>query len=311
MKILFACIICTIILAPSLPCVAQVGEYQPRESHTARRPNYSSQTAVPRPSYRLDRGDVVAVIVQGVTGEFSKAPVHMPKRGDDTLPAVGHPMVVLPDGTLPMPMIRPIDVRGMTIVQARDAISNAYLDERILKKPNQVTLSLMRKRTVSVSVLHEHASPGIRSVSQVKIPSDQADILHALIGSGSFDPDARVSIIRSGHQNSRTSQPLTDGYLTDGYLTDGDIVHARSQPRGYFYTGGRLPGGEFALPRDRQINILQAISAAGGIEHRGIVGPHSVTVIRQNGTAQRFSYPQALNHPHTVLIRPGDTLIVR
>ena len=277
--------------------------YQASGGVTYRRPTTTSHQRRKTP-YRLDSGDTVAVIVQGITGEFSKAPVHMPKDGDGTLPAVGQPMVVLRDGTLPMPLIKPVSVRGLTVTQARDKVSRAYLDEEVLSKPNQVTLSLMRKRTISVSVLHDNPSLAMRGISNVTVPADQANVLGALVGSGSFDRDASISVIKSNGQ--RTS--------SRSRLSNGDTVHVQSRPAGRFFTGGSLRGGEFGIPSDRPLNAMQAISLAGGLQQTGLqqyLGPREVRIIRQRGGTIRMGYRQLLNNPNAYIMQSGDTLIVR
>ena len=274
------------------------------------RPSYPSSSTsgvsakrnATRGPYRLDAGDVVAVIVQGVTVEFNDAPVHMPKEGDGTFPAVGHPMVVLRDGTLPMPLIDPISVRGLTVTQARDKIGRVYKDQRILKKDNLVTLSLMRKRTVNVSVLHDNPYLGTRVVSNVQVPADKRNVIQALAQSGTFDAGGKVSVIQSGTGRRMSSS---------SQLKEGDMVHIQSKPAGYFFTGGNLRGGQYALPNDRPMNALQAISAAGGLRQQGLFGPSEVTIIRSGGGAIRMSYAQLLNQPNAVRILRGDTLIVR
>jgi protein involved in polysaccharide export with SLBB domain len=255
-----------------------------------------------RPAYRLDAGDVVAVIVFGITGEYSKAPVHMPSGSDGTLPAVGNPMVVMNDGTLPMPLLDPVVVRGLTITQARDKLSREYVKQDILKKDRQVTLSLMRKRTVNVSVLHDDPVTGSMGISNVKIPADQPRVLEAVIASGPYDRDADIRVIRSnGRYGSSRSK-----------LKTGDVVHVRSSPAGRFFTGGDLKGGQYALPSGRIVNALQAMSIAGGLgSNASVIGPTQVVIVRQGGESIQTRYADLLRNPNAYPIRPGDTLIVR
>src|SRR5690606_29871666 len=47
----------------------------------------------------------------------------------------------------------------------------------------------------------------------------------------------------------------------------------------YFYTGGLLPGGQIPLPRDEDLDILEAIAVAQG-SVGGLGGTSSVTVLR-------------------------------
>ncbi len=258
--------------------------------------------AVRPAAYRLGPGDMVAVVVFGVTGDYTKAPVHFPSDGDGTLPATGYPMIVQPDGTLAMPLLEPVSVGGLTVTQARNKIAQTYVDQKILKLDRQVTLSLLRKRTVSVSVLHDNPGAGMRSGAHVQVPADRPRVLEALIASGPFDRDGRVRIIKS---NGLSVAP-------NHRLDDGDIVQVQSPRRARFYTGGDLRGGVYELPTDRRINALQAISIAGGVSaNRSLIGPTHVTIIHQGGGATRIKYRQLLQNPNAWIMRPDDTLVVR
>src|SRR5690606_22986490 len=50
----------------------------------------------------------------------------------------------------------------------------------------------------------------------------------------------------------------------DVILGEGDIVIIRSRDKETFYTAGLLGGGEFPLPRDKDLDIIGAIAIAGG-----------------------------------------------
>lgn len=50
----------------------------------------------------------------------------------------------------------------------------------------------------------------------------------------------------------------------DVKLFTGDIVFVRSRQSEVFYTGGLLPGGQWPLPRDYDIDVIQAMALAGG-----------------------------------------------
>jgi hypothetical protein len=55
-------------------------------------------------------------------------------------------------------------------------------------------------------------------------------------------------------------------HITEDQITlhDGDIVFIESRETEVFYTGGLLGGGQYTLPRDYDIGILEAISIAEG-----------------------------------------------
>lgn len=51
---------------------------------------------------------------------------------------------------------------------------------------------------------------------------------------------------------------------TDILLHSGDVIYLEPRDKEVFYTGGLLPGGEIPLPRDRDIDVLEAIAIANG-----------------------------------------------
>ena len=130
---------------------------------------------------------------------------------------------------------------------------------------------------------------------------------------------------------------LSDADVT---LHDGDIVYIESRDADVFYTGGLLSPGEHMLPRDYDLDALQAMAMAGGNiggngrgaqgggggGGRGVGGggfgidtsvpPGLLYILRKtpcNGqVAIEVDLAQAINNPKArPLIQPGDTLILQ
>jgi hypothetical protein len=120
----------------------------------------------------------------------------------------------------------------------------------------------------------------------------------------------------------------------DVILEEGDIVLIESRDTEVFYTGGLLPGGQYPIPRDYDLDVISAMSiagtglggstqsrgggAAGSILGAGFGGstPTQLYVIRKSKCGREFNISidlqQALNDPSMrILIQPGDTLILR
>ena len=123
----------------------------------------------------------------------------------------------------------------------------------------------------------------------------------------------------------------------DIILNSGDIVLIQARDSEKYYTGGTLGGGEFLLPRDYDLNILQAIAVAGGgvgqsatgigsIANRGgglggnraggPCGPSRALVVRQvPGCGEiviRVDLNRALTDPRErILVQPEDVIIVQ
>ncbi|QEF98738.1 Polysaccharide biosynthesis/export protein [Stieleria maiorica] len=125
------------------------------------------------------------------------------------------------------------------------------------------------------------------------------------------------------------SANLTQEQIT---LKDGDIVYIESRATEIFYTGGLLPGGQFPMPRDYDLDVLGAMALAGqgvyGSAGRGgggiggigsqiaTIPPGRLFILRKtdcNGqVAIEIDLTKAINDPRSrPLIQAGDTLILQ
>jgi hypothetical protein len=134
-------------------------------------------------------------------------PVHFPTDRSTLPPSTGFPVTVLEDGTISLPLLRPLPVRGLTLDQTRDLIRRAYVENRILKEDGNQFVSpvvtLIREREYSVVVIRQDMGTtsltrtggaggrgGVVGADQsargnvVKLPAYQNDVLHALMETG-------------------------------------------------------------------------------------------------------------------------------
>src|SRR5579883_2217855 len=99
-------------------------------------------------AYRIDAGDVLGVWVESILGEEGQQPPIQQAIGlmnVDLPPATGYPIQVDRDGTISLPEIESVRVRGMTFKEAEEAIRKAYVDAKILKRGRKrILVSLMR-----------------------------------------------------------------------------------------------------------------------------------------------------------------------
>ena len=198
----------------------------------------------------------------------------------------------------------------------------------------------------------------------IELPAYENDVLHALSETGgmpgetakneivilrgamngSQNPGAIVQAIGASHGNreSRTLEganvvripirgdigsfpKLSEADIT---LEDGDVVFIEGRPRDVFYTGGLLEGGRFPLPRDYDIDVLEAmamtggsVSASAGSGGNGsftgignILPATQVTILRKCGCEQvaiDVDLRYALAEPcERVIVQPGDLIIL-
>ena len=119
----------------------------------------------------------------------------------------------------------------------------------------------------------------------------------------------------------------------DVILNEGDVMFLEARTRDVFYTAGLLPAGERSLPRDYDLDVVEAVvqvsgsllnGAFGGNNFNGLLiqkgvgnpNPSALTVIRRtpNGgqVPIRVDLNRALVDPRErILVQPGDILILQ
>lgn len=116
----------------------------------------------------------------------------------------------------------------------------------------------------------------------------------------------------------------------DVILQEGDIVLIETRDTEFFFTGGLLPGGQFPIPRDYDLDALGAMAMAGygvnnqsrggGISALGgsaqVVPPGRLYILRRTPCkgqiAIEVDLTKAVNDPRQrPIIQPGDTLILQ
>jgi protein involved in polysaccharide export with SLBB domain len=200
---------------------------------------------------------------------------------------------------------------------------------------------------------------GRPSGAVVNLPAYENDVLHALSATGGLPgPDARneIVIFRGGFQDAvgrdlllsqlgPDCDPCRAGLIAgdvaairiplryhagqvpmfteqDIILQSGDVVMIAARDHDRFYTDGAIPGGEHILPRDRDLDVLQAIALAGGSDcDRCDVGcpaceGRTAIVVRKvpcgGQIPIRVDLERALTDPRErILIQPDDLIIVR
>ncbi len=203
----------------------------------------ASRLRQPKPEfYTLDTDDVLAVFIEGVLGDLDQAPpVNFPPPGSDLAPSIGFPVPVRDDGTMSLPLVPPIPVRGLTIQQAEALITRAYRDgpAPILTDENRIIVTLFRERTHRVFVVRQDNSfaqrgqqfAGIgqtRGVTDrsdlssrgfvLQLPAYKNDLLNALSQTGGLpgvNAKAEVRILRG----DRLDVAKRDAQLAEFYRT--------------------------------------------------------------------------------------------
>lgn len=177
-------------------------------------------------AYLLDSGDVLGVYIEGLLGRKEDVPpVHFPLT-NDVPPSLGYPLPVREDGTISLPVIGALPVRGLTIIQAEQAVRHAYSSPKQILQPHQrISLALQQPRLYRVLVIRQEASQQANVAAQgqlnigvikrgsgkiVALPAYKNDVLHALTDTGGLpglDAENAVYIIRARHAGQHGQPP--------------------------------------------------------------------------------------------------------
>ena len=344
--------------------------------------NFLALRQTPPEQYVLDKGDILGIYIQGITGDKDvPPPVNFPNsRDEDVDPGLGYPVPVRDDGYISLPLVTPIRVTGLTLSQAERKIVGAYTkDKKILLEGNEkIIVTLMKRRTYNVLVIREDGSSNsgnnnlrrnevfvdddLKSESfSIELPAYENDVLHALSETGGLPGERALNeiVVLRGGQNTNANGSVIQAVGAPNFggtaatidganairipikaeagqfpniseqditLNDGDIVYIKGRERDVFYTGGLLEGGRFPLPRDYDIDVLEAIAiaggsgtgsagSAGGSIRLGQVKPATqITVLRKCGCEQvaiDVDLRYALADPtERVIIQPGDLIVL-
>ena len=361
----------------------------------------SRLTQEPPRQYLLDKGDILGVWIEGVLPYTptdrppEPPPVNFPKDDSTLDPSLGFPIAIQENGTISLPSLEPIKVKGMTLEQVTDLIRKAYLDARMFTDPTRLRpiVTMLKQRQYNIVVVRQDSAQitqqnlqqgiGTRGAylrgsdqsakgSMIKLDAYKNDVLHALMASGGLpgvNAKNEVKILRASKADQKKRDEFVQAFYQQYYnnpdpcgcppplpddpsllripmrlppgvipafrtedilLEEGDVVYIESREAEVFYTGGLLPGGEFLIPRDYDLDVLGAMGLAGqGVGSRtggsggggfGIqsytLPPGELFILRKtpcNGQITiKVDLALAAQDPRErPLVMPGDTLILR
>lgn len=343
------------------------------------------QQREPEP-YLLDKGDVLAVIADNLIAPDSQvAPVKLPDASSNTS-ALGYPIPVNEDGTMSIPRLDPIPVKGLSVQEVekllRDYSTGAKGGKELLKPNQRISVQLLQKRRYTITVVREDSQPVPQQVGSavfggnrkgngfsISLVAGENDVLRALNATGGppgLDAKNEITVLRQVKANVVTDDAwstalgdsaarrkmIQNGQVKaisiplrlypeqrlahteeDIILKDGDMVLIEARDTEVFYTTGLIGGGQFALPRDYDLDVIQAIAQVrgpllnGGFTQNlfvpnavggglGAPSPSMCTVLRKVNPTQQVPIRVDLNRAfidprERILILPGDVLVLQ
>lgn len=238
--------------------------------------------------YILDKDDVLGVHVENLfAGEDPNAPqippVTMPERDSDISPGIGLPYPVRDDGTISMPFVGPIAVKGLTLAQTEEVIGRVYVEKNYLREGQRPIVTLIRKRTYKVFVIRQDnissASQqgaggfqfGQQAVSQradlssrgfvLQLPAYRNDLLNALTETGGLpgvNAKGEAKILRSDKTDPRTrDEMLREFYLQYGTSNVGGTLPPLPEDTNVLKVPLRLKPGQFPKFTEQDIILKE------------------------------------------------------
>ena len=161
--------------------------------------------------YKLDTGDILAVLIHETLPKGNQIlPVNFPDSSS-LPPTTGVPLPIRDDGTVSLPLIGAVELRGLTVTEAEKKLIDAYVDTgEVLNEAarTQISVSLARPRQIRVLVVRDDSpsqqsqfeDPGFRLFgsaelgnrrgsgfgSILEMPHNEADLISALTRTGGF-----------------------------------------------------------------------------------------------------------------------------
>jgi protein involved in polysaccharide export with SLBB domain len=250
--------------------------------------------------YRVDKGDVLGIVADEVLTKLDQPiPIQFNQNLFAARPAAqGLPVTVQDDGTILLPLLPPIDVKGKTLREVRNLISDEIFVKQKILQPGKgrVLVDLIQPRRYRVLVVREDSQPipqyaaagaaaaivgGIKRGAAFSLLLEQGhnDLLQALTQTGGppgVDAKNEVVIRRGKYDPAdpakgyvriplrvRPDQPIT---FTEADITldDGDTVYIEARDTEVYYTAGLLGGAQIPLPRDYDLRVIEAITQVRG-----------------------------------------------
>ncbi|HIK38470.1 MAG: SLBB domain-containing protein [Geminocystis sp.] len=272
------------------------------------------------PAYTLDGGDVIQVNVFALPQSVA---------------------TVFNDGTITLPLIGVVNVRGKTIPEVNNLLTKLY--SKYLKRP-AVDVILLKTRPIQVAVVGEVNKPGNYSLSSQEKQARVSDLL-VLAGGLTVSADIRQIQLKR-KENSREEvyfldfwQLLQRGDLSqDVRLQDGDVVIVPKKenmelgeyrqladatfgikyntPPSITIIGEVNSPGVYTLPVDKGIpRLTTAIQLGGGVKELADIRNIVVTRTTRDGQTHTIAVNlwdmlQSGDINKDIPLRDGDTIFI-
>ncbi|MGF1522037.1 MAG: SLBB domain-containing protein [Leptolyngbyaceae cyanobacterium] len=247
---------------------------------------------------------------------------------------------ILTDGTLSMPLIGSVPMRGLTLAQASESLTERY--RQFIQAP-AISVELIAARPIQIAIAGEVSRPGVYTIPPEVDPST-VTVTEVIQMAGGITQSANIRAIEVySSQSSELSEQesrnadlwtlLTTGDITqDLQLQDGDTVYlptaiepvnpaeAQTLASASFsldeivvnVVGEVNSPGAVLVPPNTPLN--QALLAAGGFNNDANQASVELIRLNQNGTVSQrtvdIDFAQGADDTFNPPLRANDTIVV-
>lgn len=206
-------------------------------------------------------------------------------------------------GTITFPLVGQVNIGGIPVAAAEKKIAGLLEAGGYLKKA-QVNMIVTTLQSQQVAVLGYVNRPGRYPVEGRRSVLD----LLAMAGGMSGEGGDTISLVRN--RNGSVSKESVDivqmvrsGQLSNNIdVAGGDVIYVERAPRFYITGEVQRPG---AFKVERQMTVLQALSAGGGLTARGT--DRGIKITRRDASGK----PVVINAKHEDLVQVDDVITVK
>jgi len=242
-----------------------------------------TQTSQSAAQYRLALGDTIRITV------FQVPDLSVEAR-------------ITEAGAISYPLLGSVNLAGLTVTEAEQRIARGLRDGNFVKQP-QVSITLMQARGNQVSVLGQVGRPG-----RYPLETGQVKLTDMLATAGGVSQTGGDVVVVTGTRNGQPYRVEVDlpsvfgGGGSDVVLQNNDVVWVERMATIYLSGEVQRPG---AVRLERNMTVMQALAAAGGLTQRGTL--RGLRVSRRDAQGRTHEIQPQM----TDLLKPDDVVFVR